>query len=318
MRSLSNILIVGAGQLGSRHLQAVAKVSEPLQIYVVEPNLANQKAAIERFKEIDGYNRHRLEFLNGLPVSGHFRFCVISTNSDVRFSLYIELLNRVKIDFYLLEKVLFQDIQDYDINRYPDPLPPTFVNCPRRIFDLYNWIKYEIKEPIRSMTVNGANWGMGSNMIHFIDLASFFNASSQYDFKKIEILDLRASVREKFKEFDGSVQITFNGGCDLFVNSLAHLPESIEIELDFEEKRLTILESRGEVHELNKATGDSVMIRQAKVPYQSELTNKVYDELMQLGTCKLTPFKDSLALHYNMINALNQVLKCENGICPIT
>ena len=43
-----NILLIGAGQLGSRHLQGLMKCPLPARIEVIEPSEKNRNTAIER------------------------------------------------------------------------------------------------------------------------------------------------------------------------------------------------------------------------------------------------------------------------------
>ncbi len=46
------IALIGAGQLGSRHLQALAKINLEISIEVVEPNTQASEVAKQRFNEI--------------------------------------------------------------------------------------------------------------------------------------------------------------------------------------------------------------------------------------------------------------------------
>jgi saccharopine dehydrogenase-like NADP-dependent oxidoreductase len=55
---MNRILLVGAGQLGSRHLQGLARSENILEIHIVDPSEKNLEISISRFQEIDGYNKH--------------------------------------------------------------------------------------------------------------------------------------------------------------------------------------------------------------------------------------------------------------------
>ena len=48
---MKNILIIGSGELGSRHLQALTKTNININIQVVDPSNESLKIASERFKE---------------------------------------------------------------------------------------------------------------------------------------------------------------------------------------------------------------------------------------------------------------------------
>ena len=49
---MKKITIVGCGNIGSRHLQAISQIKESLEINIVEPDEKSRKAALERLEEI--------------------------------------------------------------------------------------------------------------------------------------------------------------------------------------------------------------------------------------------------------------------------
>ena len=56
-----NIVLVGCGNVGSRHLQALVKVHQSITIYVVEPNKNSQNLGKKRLDEIS-YNKKTIKF----------------------------------------------------------------------------------------------------------------------------------------------------------------------------------------------------------------------------------------------------------------
>lgn len=50
---MKNILLIGAGQLGSRHLQGIAKIDFKANICVVDPSEISIEIAKERYKQIN-------------------------------------------------------------------------------------------------------------------------------------------------------------------------------------------------------------------------------------------------------------------------
>ncbi|MCV3262394.1 Gfo/Idh/MocA family oxidoreductase [Vibrio harveyi] len=47
-----NLLIIGAGQLGSRHLQALAQLDDKFSIYVLDPFEQSLEVAKQRYQEV--------------------------------------------------------------------------------------------------------------------------------------------------------------------------------------------------------------------------------------------------------------------------
>ena len=65
----NNILIVGAGQLGSRHLQGALKVLVPIDVFVIDPSNESLAIAAQRATEID--HNHTIKYQtdwNNLPA----------------------------------------------------------------------------------------------------------------------------------------------------------------------------------------------------------------------------------------------------------
>ena len=63
---MATVVLVGAGQLGSRHLQALKAVATPLDIHVVEPRADALKIARERYDAVKAAAGHRIAFRQDL------------------------------------------------------------------------------------------------------------------------------------------------------------------------------------------------------------------------------------------------------------
>ena len=169
------IVIIGAGQLGSRHLQGILGSNITATIEVVDPSDLSIKNAIERSLEIN-YDKNKLKvnFYHNLnQISKEIDLCIIASTADKRFDIINSLLTISKVKNLILEKILFQSLNEYDII---DKLlnlhdVKTWVNCPRRIIPEYQDIKSQIKKDENiSLSVLGSNWGLACNSIHFFDL----------------------------------------------------------------------------------------------------------------------------------------------------
>ena len=60
------ICIIGSGQLGSRHLQALKTIGTKLNIFIVDPSNESLDIAKERYDTIDPKNIHELLYLNNI------------------------------------------------------------------------------------------------------------------------------------------------------------------------------------------------------------------------------------------------------------
>ena len=51
-KSSKKVVIIGAGNIGSRHLQALKAVKIPLEIFVIDPSQASLDLSKERYKSM--------------------------------------------------------------------------------------------------------------------------------------------------------------------------------------------------------------------------------------------------------------------------
>jgi len=129
---MKNVVIVGAGQLGSRHLQALAAVDIPMQIYVIDPSEDSLSVAVERFNAVNTKRQSSLTTYStyeSLPE--HLDLAIISTSANVRLHVIQTLIEKCTITNGFLEKVLFQNLNEYK-RAIPFPInaSTTLPNCP--------------------------------------------------------------------------------------------------------------------------------------------------------------------------------------------
>ncbi len=140
------VLLVGAGQLGSRHVQGVKHVNLPLSISVIDPNLDSLKLAKQRYQE--GFNssfERPIEFFHNLQSlkDKEFDLAIIATNSDVRRMVLEELFRQNTVKSVILEKLLFQRREDFSVINeiFSKFNTRAWVNCSMRSAPFYQKLK---------------------------------------------------------------------------------------------------------------------------------------------------------------------------------
>ena len=145
-----NIAIIGAGQLGSRHLQGLAKSSKQYQLYVVDPDEKALSIAKQRYEEVlIPTNKNNVSYhqnISDLPEKSEV--AIIATTANVRRGIIESLLDKCSIKYLILEKVVFQRSEDFKPiqNLLLEKGVKTWVNCSRRSFSLYKNL-YELQTP---------------------------------------------------------------------------------------------------------------------------------------------------------------------------
>ena len=221
----SNIAIIGAGGIGSRHLQGLSKLERQIKLIVIDPS----KSAIERARSLheetcNDDNIQSVEYHKSLkkPISSSIDLAIISTNSDVRRTVIEQLIEVTNVRYILIEKIAFQSAGDFKaiIKLIEKKGIKAWVNCPRRIFDSYIWLERKIRsnEPL-TMVVDGKGWGLASNSVHMIDLFSFLTGERYVSIDKVELDNkIYNSKRNGFIEFRGSLEFYTKRGDSLILN----------------------------------------------------------------------------------------------------
>lgn len=325
---MKKIALIGAGQLGSRHLQALAKIDIPVMLQVVDPDADSLKVARGRYLEIsDNDNITHIDFLTKIDgLNANLDLCVIATNADVRFRVFQELVSKKKVSYIAFEKVLFQS--DKQFNDAKELINQNgiscWVNCARRMFPIYNQIKEIMAGDCKiNLQVSGGDWGLACNTIHFIDLLAFLSDDTSY---KLDITDLDSSVRQSkrkgFIEVTGKLTGIFSNGSRIEIESIAGSEEPTLISINNSRVKAVLDESRGIAKVSRQEKNWDEEVSEFKVPFQSELTHLAAKEILESGTCKLTNFDESYVLHVPYLDAIKKHIETvehrKYDCCPIT
>lgn len=113
--TMYHIAIIGAGQLGSRHLQGLKSARLPMHIQVVDSSQAALDTARERYEQIDA--NPQVVSIDYLPyidnLHSELDLVIIATGSKPRAEILKELLQKKIVKNLLVEKVLFPDLHSY-------------------------------------------------------------------------------------------------------------------------------------------------------------------------------------------------------------
>lgn len=313
-----NLAIVGVGALGKRHLQSICDLKEQYSIYAVEINEEAIKALSTEMPWV-----HFVSSIDKLPEE--IAAAVFATGSNVRRTLFEQLIAHSKVSNIIFEKVLFQKEEDYHfVKQKLDELNiKAWVNCARREWDAYKRLKEELKS-YREMhfSMMGGNWGMGCNSIHMLDLVEFLSDD------KVEKLDISGienhiveSKRKGFYEFFGTITGA-SGRCKSFSISCmenSSLPSVIEITT--ESARYWINEGRGFLLKADEVSNWEWKEREFKPVFQSQMTGRVVKSILENGDCNLAKYDDAMELHLKFIVPLIGFFNAngmEGEVCPIT
>ncbi|MBN1840596.1 MAG: Gfo/Idh/MocA family oxidoreductase [Campylobacterales bacterium] len=324
---MKKIALIGAGQLGSRHLQGLAKSSMEISIEVVEPFEGSRGVAKERFEAMpENKNVTHIAFFETLSqLSSHLDLVIVATNSDVRYKVIEELLTHKSVANLVLEKVLFQNVDEY--NKTTELLKKSntkcWVNHPRRMFPFYQELKNILSNAhMMHFSISGGNWGMGCNGLHLLDCMEYLTGKTVTSIDA-QLLDtkLYETKRSGFQEFNGLL----SGRLGEHTFSMSSLPEHIsplQFSITSDSVNIFIDETNGWMRILKKDNNWNVETISEKIIYfQSEMTHRVLEDIFTTQ-CLLPTYEEAMTLHVKfltaLINHMNSFSKEKYDFCPIT
>ncbi|MGW8169125.1 MAG: Gfo/Idh/MocA family oxidoreductase [Sulfurovaceae bacterium] len=325
--NINKIVIIGAGQLGSRHLQGLAKSNIEISIEVVEPFENSRETAKNRYEEIEKNPKvHGIDFVESIDqLSDILDVVIIATNADVRSIIVKELLSKKKVKNLVLEKVLFQTVPEYhEVEKLLEKTSTKcWVNHPRRMFPFYKTLKNEIKDTEQiSYMVQGGAWGLGCNGLHFIDHLAFLSDDLQLkidnDFLHPHIYEAK---RTGYVEFNGLLKGRIGNHIFALYSDKEHVPLSITIATD---KLTAFIDEANGYARIARKVNDWKWdeSRQKIIYFQSELTQILIEDIVTKGSCDLPTYAEAMKLHIPFVQALLSHMESTDDrvytLCPIT
>jgi predicted dehydrogenase len=334
MPSSLDISIIGAGQIGSRHLQSFAQLQGSARIQLVDTSQVSLDVACQRFDSVyKGDSRKiTLQVFNRIKdLDEHQDMTIVATDAIVRSDVIKELIQLKSIKAMICEKVLFQTEEEYfEINSLLEAEKiPVWVNCILRAMPFFKNLKALLdRDKIIRMRVEGADWGLACNGIHFLDLFSFLTGCDDFEFTNTRFDQVIPDFkRPESKEFIGEMAGVNSKGHELVMSckesgsyskKLRGL-KTIHIDNGTTRHQITVFPDKV-THKT--VTGKSVIEVTKSLPMQSQITHQLVEDVVRLGSCGLPTFSNSMTLHLSLIREFLKHLVKITGKnvtrCPIT
>lgn len=324
------VAVIGVGQIGFRHLQSLLKIDLPVSLEAVDPDpdrLREVKRLLEE-QEPEGCKPLPVAYRNRIrDLSPALDAVIIATNSDIRASLAREILGGKEIRNIIFEKVVFQSVREFEEigGIIEGRNVGAWVNCPRRMYPVYNEIRqlFSGEEKITCM-VQGGDWGLASNAVHFLDLLAYLNPGCRD--AKLETFALEKTVypskRKSFIELAGTLHGAYSRGSMLILQAHKDVSAPHLITILGSGAHVVVDEVRGEYRVARKDNQWKWQDVQYARPLQSEMTHLAVKDILEHGRCGLTGFQESLRYHRPLLGAVCRHLKAVTGHepdrCPIT
>lgn len=313
-------LLIGAGQIGSRHLQSLAKLPSLQTVYVVEPNPNAEEIARARWQEVAQKESASLQFL---PVHALNRqldvdVAIIATPAVGRLAV-LRTVIEMGITKVVAEKILFQSIAEFRLAMELCEQNSIEVVCNHvyRYVEIFSRIRKILGHEPFTMDVQAGNNGMGCNLIHLIDLFQYLSKSEIQSMETTIERPLCQSKRGKaFVEFSGKAEVWSSHGSRLCVVFSGVHPKPPVFTITSGHSMVLLDEGTSQVH-TNIAELEGIPFMSPRI---SDLTQNIVKELLT-GSCRLPTLRQSFQANYYMLQAFNEALfgkRDEAQTCPIT
>ncbi len=319
-----NILIVGAGNIGSRHIQSLISISE-FSLFVIDPTLSSRENILSIIGE---HNYKKVTFLDNInQINLKIDFAIVSTDASPRKKIIIELL-KFGVKNFLIEKIVCQSTSDYlELLDETNNKANVWVNFPRRYMPIYDHLKKSLKkddEPIR-MLVDAGNLGIACGAIHQIDLFQYLTDAVEFkiqeEFLKLKVIETK---RKNYIDFAGNFIIETDNNSSLTLNFTEDEFWPL-LEIYRNSKRYVIIDSD---NCFSKTALKSDMWQwkenriKAEQPLVSRITVKIINDIINNGDCKMPTLADSFITHKLILDVLldyyNKNIDNSKNILPIT
>ena len=317
-----NIVIIGVGSLGKRHLSSILNSSLEFIVYCYDIDAH----ALDSFVLNDNDQKKRIKMITSfseLPET--IDFALFSMVSAGRREMFDKLIDSANVKTILFEKVLFQRVEDYEYVKIKlEELDiKAWVNCSRRQMDCYRSLRDELtKAKEMSIIVTGGDWGMACNAIHELDLVSFLSGSDDLKLDPFDFIPgIYESKRKGYKEIYGTISGSC-GRCKRFVISCmkdTNVPDILLISSDV--GQYYILEGKKKMISIAKKNDYELREEPFIMPYQSQMTQFVMEEILNHGSSRLPTYIESAKLHLEFLKPLLAFFNgngMEGDVCPIT
>lgn len=309
---MKKIFIVGAGQLGSRHLQALKSVDIPLDITVIDPSGEALKTAKERYEVITGVETHQVRYLKEIPVSfDTVDIAIIASNSNVRRLIVETLLANGPVLCMVLEKLLFDRKDDFFTIRelFNSKRVKAWVNCSMRTMPFYAGLQSQFQSTPFIYSVTGSQFGLITNAIHYIDHIAYLSGDSSYviDAHLLQAPPIE-SKRKGFLELNGTLTAHFSNGCLGIFTCFPNGTLPILIEITSSEVRIISKESEGKALISDRQNNWMLREVEANIPFQSQMTTRVVTDILMRGTCDLVGYDESMNLHLTLLEGVQSFI----------
>lgn len=252
---------------------------------------------------------------------------IVATGAAIRRKVVEDLLTHSKVDYLILEKVLFQSAADclWARDFLAGRQTKAWVNFPRRLQPVYRYIHGAVTPGQQlEIRVTGSHWGLATSAVHFLDLVLFLTGHTTLTISRFDGQHFPSVRHRDCLECTGYLAGEAASGQYYSITAWPDGSAPVRVTIDAPERRW-IVDEQGD-HTVMIQTGAETSWKPGTLShpflYQSQLTASVVEAILDSGTCGLSDFETALQSHLPFLRAWNRHFAPDadpdSAICRIT
>jgi len=324
------VLVVGCGQLGSRHLQAISTLPQVTEVDVVDPRPEALELGRARLAEVaDRAPTTKFQWFASVDQASHGGdLCIVATQALGRAQVVQQVVERLGYRAFLLEKIVTQSTAEYEglLRLAAERRLSVWVNCKTRAHPSHRRVKASLEagEPIILGIVAG-NQGLANNGIHMADLFAFYDGSTRIDpagSRVDPILHPSKRGRDVF-DLSGTLLGVSPKGSHFSLSFSAHHDSPMCVTVASPRYRAVIDDMLKWFHESTAESGWTWR----RVPFEANLmvsamTRLFASQILAFGRCELPTLEECYPAHRFILEELRphftKLLGKPVERCPVT
>lgn len=287
------ILVAGMGNIGMRHVEALAKLKCNAEIFLLSKYKISMEKTIDNYINAGGNRKNifALSSVDELPMN--IDIAILANNSGERYFLFKKLVYQKRIKKFILEKIVFNQITHYKNAEkiiQKEQLNVWVNYCFRQYMILSGLNEKVEKLKIEKYIVSG-NFGLACNITHWLDLFTYITG------KQILHLDgshldnnCIPSKRIGYIEFTGTVQGMAEGGIPITIIQTRGCKDDTIIKFQESDNYYIEINVTNQIYIIKK---EDILIKgKFPIDYQSNITQKYIEDIFNIGVCSIPKFDE--------------------------
>lgn len=327
----TRILLVGCGEIGSRHLQAVVRLPRVTRIEIVDPRPEACALGRARVAEVpDRCPSTELRWFSSLEqASRGGALCIVATQANGRSALVRDVAEKLGYRTFLLEKIVTQSVRELEeLVAYARQRElSVWVNFMTRAYPVFKRVKQLIDpaEPIVFSSIGG-NRGLATNGMHDADLFAYFDGSSRIEPAGCALVDpiLHPSKRGRAVfDMSGTLHGCTEKGSQMTLSYMQGHQGWPYIMIATPRYRWVVDHVQHTAAESDAASGWAWRVVPCECNiFVSQMTTIFASGILVSGRCDLPTLEESLVAHRFILGELqphfNRLMEREMDLCPVT